>query len=79
MILDAETIEHRLRAALPDADIVIDNPRGDGTYLVLHVSSPAFATLTRIQQHRLVYRSLGEQAIDPPPTLALKTYAVAAK
>ncbi len=79
MTLDALLIETRVRAALPGAEIVIDDPRADGMYLVVHVSDPAFAGLTRVQQHRLVYKALGEAVIDPPPTLSLRTYVPAAK
>ena len=74
-MLTAALIETRLKQALPRAKITIDDPRGDGAYLAITVTDESFSGLTLVDQHRLVYKALGEEILDPPPTLSLRTQA----
>ncbi len=76
MLLDAVTIESSLKQAFPDAEIAIGNPRGDDIYLVIQVGATSFKGLTRIEQHRLVYKALGQQVLEPPPVLSVRTYVL---
>jgi stress-induced morphogen len=55
----ATDIEALIRAALPDARVEIRDLRGDGDHYAATVVSSAFAGLTRVRQHQLVYRALG--------------------
>ncbi len=73
MPVDAAEIETLIRKALPDADVKVDDLRGDGNYLSAHVISPAFKGLSRIQQHRLVYDALGQTMDAALHALALHT------
>lgn len=47
-----EELKARIEAAIPDATAEVS---GDGRHFEAVVVSPAFAGLTRIAQHRLVY------------------------
>ncbi len=57
--MPAAEIEALIRAALPDAEVRIDDLAGDGDHYRAHVVSQAFAGKSRVQQHTLVYEALG--------------------
>jgi len=59
MAMPAAEIEALIRAALPDADVVIDDLAGDGDHYRARVTSASFAGRSRVQQHKLVYDALG--------------------
>jgi stress-induced morphogen len=59
MAMPAAEIEALIKAALPDAEIRIDDLAGDGDHYRAHVISGAFAGKSRVQQHKLVYEALG--------------------
>lgn len=59
MAMQAHEIEELIRAAFPDAQITIEDLRGDGDHYSCMVESAAFAGKTRVQQHQMVYNSLG--------------------
>jgi len=58
MAMDAATIERLIREALPDAQVTIEDLRGDGDHYAAHVVSPAFKGKSRVQQHQMVYQAL---------------------
>jgi len=51
-------IEGMIVAALPDATVEMTDLAGDGDHWAARVTSPAFAGLSRIQQHKMVYAAL---------------------
>ncbi len=55
----APDIEAAIVAALPDAQVTITDLAGDGDHYAARVISTAFAGLTRVRQHQLVYNALG--------------------
>ncbi|AKH41072.1 stress-induced morphogen [Altererythrobacter atlanticus] len=59
MAMPAAEIEALIKAALPDADVVIEDLAGDGDHYMARVISPAFAGKSRVQQHKMVYEALG--------------------
>jgi stress-induced morphogen len=75
MAMDANEIEAMLKAALPDAKIVIEDLAGDGNHYSATIVSPAFAGKSRIQQHQMVYAALGGRMGNELHALALKTSA----
>jgi stress-induced morphogen len=50
----SEELKQRIEAAIPDATAEVDDWTGGGDHFRAIVVSPAFAGLSRIQQHRLV-------------------------
>jgi stress-induced morphogen len=56
--MDASEIETMIKDALPDAQVRIDDLRGDGDHYAATVVSAAFAGKTRVQQHQMVYAAL---------------------
>jgi stress-induced morphogen len=71
--MSADALESELRAAFPDADIVIDDLAGDGDHYRARITSAAFAGLTRVRQHQLVYQALKGKIGGVLHALALET------
>ena len=59
MAMPAAEIEALIKAALPDATVEIRDLAGDGDHYQALVTSAAFAGMSRVQQHKLVYEALG--------------------
>ena len=59
MPMPASEIETLIKAAFPDADVVIEDLRGDGDHYAAHVVSSSFQGLSRVAQHKAVYAALG--------------------
>jgi len=75
MALDAATIERLIKAGLPDAQVTVEDLRGDGDHYAALVVSPAFKGKSRIQQHQMVYQALGGHVGNALHALALQTSA----
>ena len=73
MPMAAADIEALIKAALPDAEIEIEDLRGDGDHYAARVVSAKFSGLSRIQQHQLVYDALGGRMGGELHALALQT------
>jgi len=59
MAMPAAEIEALIKAALPDAEVTIQDLAGDGDHYSARVVSAAFAGKSRVQQHKMVYEALG--------------------
>ena len=75
MAMDAVEIEKMIKDALPDAQVKIDDLRGDGDHYAATVISAAFAGKTRVQQHQMVYAALKGRMGGQLHALALTTQA----
>ncbi|MBX3453454.1 BolA family transcriptional regulator [Ferrovibrio sp.] len=73
MAMDAAEIERMIKEALPDAQVQIDDLRGDGDHYAATVVSAAFAGLSRVKQHQLVYAALKGRMGGQLHALALTT------
>ncbi|MGA2469749.1 MAG: BolA family protein [Solirubrobacteraceae bacterium] len=69
----ADEIRSRIEAAIPGARAEVEDWTGGGDHFRATVTSPAFAGLSRIEQHRLVYRIFGEEIGGPIHALSLTT------
>jgi stress-induced morphogen len=59
MAMPAAEIAALIKAALPDAEVTIDDLAGDGDHYSARIVSAAFAGKSRVQQHKMVYEALG--------------------
>ena len=59
MAITASEIKQLIQTAFPDAILQIKDLAGDGDHYAVHVTSTAFASKTRVQQHQMVYEALG--------------------
>jgi stress-induced morphogen len=73
MPMPAAEIERMIRDALPDAQVTIDDLRGDGDHYAAKVVSTAFRGKTRVQQHQMVYQALKGRMGNELHAMALQT------
>ncbi|MEM1020434.1 MAG: BolA family protein [Sphingomonadales bacterium] len=73
MPMSAQDIETFIKEALPDADVTIQDLRGDGDHYAAHVISKAFEGLSRVKQHQMVYAALKGRMGGELHALALQT------
>jgi stress-induced morphogen len=67
-------VRDRILAALPGAEVEVVDYTGTGDHFRAVVVSDAFAGLSRVEQHRLVYRALdGDMGDHSIHALALTT------
>ena len=71
----AEDIKQRIEAAIAGAHAEVEDYTGGGDHFSASVTAPAFAGLSRIEQHRLVYAVFGDEIGGAIHALALKTNA----
>ncbi len=58
MAMQAHEIEALIKEAMPDAEVQIQDLRGDGDHYAATVRSAAFQGKNRVQQHQMVYAAL---------------------
>jgi stress-induced morphogen len=75
MPMTVAALEADLKAAFPDAEIEIQDLAGDGDHYRARIVSRAFAGLTRVRQHQLVYAALKGKIGGTLHALALETSA----
>ena len=73
MPMDAQEIETRIKAALPDATIELVDLAGDGDHWQVTVTSGAFEGLNRVKQHKLVMNAFGTDMGTTLHALAITT------
>ena len=62
-----------IKAALPDAQVTIEDLAGDGDHYAATVVSEAFKGKSRVQQHQIVYAALRGRMGGELHALALQT------
>jgi len=75
MPMNAGDIERLIKEGLPDAEVRIEDLRGDGDHYAAHVVSAAFKGKSRVQQHQMVYQALKGRMGGELHALALQTSA----
>jgi stress-induced morphogen len=73
MAMEASEIARLIKEAIPDAEVVIEDLRGDGDHYAAQVTSAAFVGKSRVQQHQMVYQALRGRMGDELHALALQT------
>jgi stress-induced morphogen len=76
MAMQASEIEALIKDAFPDAQVSIEDLRGDGDHYAATVVSAAFKGKTRVQQHQMVYAALKGKMGGQLHALALQTSAL---
>ncbi len=52
--MNSEQVKERVLAKMPDAEVLVEDPRGSGDYYVVSVESGLFSGQSRVKQHRMV-------------------------
>ena len=73
MAMNAGEIEAMIRAALPDATVIVRDLAGDGDHYAAEVTSESFRGKSRVQQHKMVYDALQGRMGGVLHALALQT------
>lgn len=58
MAIDEANLVKLITDAIPDAQVRIEDLRGDGDHYAAYVSSRAFQGLSRVAQHKMVNQAL---------------------
>ncbi|MBD0273389.1 MAG: BolA family transcriptional regulator [Acetobacteraceae bacterium] len=75
MAMQPAEIEALIKAALPDAQVTIEDLAGDGDHYAASVVSETFRGKSRVQQHQIVYAALQGRMGGQLHALALQTSA----
>ena len=73
MTLKLEEIKSLIKEAMPDAEISIEDLAGDENHYSATIKSKVFSGKSKIEQHKLVYKALGEKMGNELHALALNT------
>ncbi len=73
MAMDSAEIVQLIQESIPDAEVRIDDLRGDGDHYAATVLSASFKGVSRVQQHQMVYKALKGRMGEQLHALALKT------
>ena len=75
MPMNPAEIEQLIKASIPDAQVTIEDLRGDGDHYAAYVVSDSFKGKSRVQQHQMVYQALQGRMGNELHALALQTSA----
>lgn len=73
MAMNASEIENLIKASFPDAQVTIEDLRGDGDHYAAMIVSQAFRGKSRVQQHQMVYQALQGRMGSTLHALSLQT------
>lgn len=75
MPMNPAEIEGLIKEAITDAEVRIEDLRGDGDHYAAYVVSAEFKGKSRVQQHQMVYQALQGRMGNELHALALQTSA----
>ncbi len=73
MAMNQSDIVQMIKEAIPDAEVQIEDLRGDGDHYAAYVRSAEFKGKSRVQQHQMVYKALQGRMGNELHALALQT------
>ena len=73
MTLKLEEIKNLIKEAIPDAEIIIQDLAGDENHYSATIKSKIFNGRSKIEQHKMVYKSLKGKMGNELHALALNT------
>ena len=76
MTLKLEEIESLIKESFPDAEIIIKDLAGDENHYSATIKSKNFKGLSKIEQHKLVYKALKGKMGNQLHALALTTLEI---
>tara|TARA_R110000782_G_scaffold158433_10_gene250576 strand:+ start:1345 stop:1584 length:240 start_codon:yes stop_codon:yes gene_type:complete len=70
--MNPQIIKQLIEAGMPGAEIIVEGD--DGTHFQARIVSELFAGKTMVQQHQMVYKTLGAKMGTDIHALAIQTY-----
>ena len=62
-MVQPDAVEAAIQLIIPDANVTVEDLTGGGDHLQVTVVSSAFAGLSRIRQHQMVYGALQQDCL----------------
>ncbi len=75
-MFDPFEIERLIKVALPDAEISVSDLTGGGDHFAVDVKSSQFKNRSLIEQHRMIYKALGDALNGPIHALQINTHTL---
>ena len=72
-MLSVENIKKKIQEAIPGADIIVEDLRNDSKHFGVDVISCSFTGKSKIEQHQMIYKALGEEMKDSIHALRIRT------
>jgi len=76
MSLKSEEIENLIKQSIPDAEIVINDLAGDENHYSATIKSKIFKGKSKIEQHKIVYKSLKGKMGNELHALSINTMEI---
>ena len=76
MTLESLEIKELIKEAMPDAEIQIKDLAGDKNHYAVTIKSKTFKGMSKIEQHKLVYKALKGKVGNELHALALTTIEI---
>ena len=76
MSLKSEELKRLIKESIPDAEIIIQDLAGDNNHYSATIKSKIFNGKTKIEQHKIVYKSLKGKMGNELHALSLNTIGV---
>ena len=73
MTLKSEEIKNLIKEAIPDAEIIIQDLAGDENHYSATIKSKVFNGKSKIEQHKIVYKSLKSKMGNELHALSINT------
>ena len=70
--MNPQIIKELIESGLPGADVLVEGE--DGTHFQARIISDQFVDKTMVQQHQMVYKTLGEKMGTDIHALSFQTY-----
>ena len=70
--MEPQIIKELIEAGLPDVDVTVEGD--DGTHFQARIVSELFADKTMVQQHQMVYKTLGDKMGTDIHALSIQTF-----
>ncbi|MEM7203400.1 MAG: BolA family protein [Planctomycetota bacterium] len=72
-MLSTEDVKRLIESGIPDATARVEDLTGTSDHFAVTVASPAFQGKTRIEQHKMVHRALGDHLTTTIHAVQIKT------
>ena len=76
MSLKSEEIKRLIKEAMPDAEIIIQDLAGDENHYSATIKSKVFNGKSKVEQHKIVYKSLKGKMGNELHALSINTIGV---
>ncbi len=76
MSLKSQEIENLIKESIPDAEIVINDLAGDENHYSATIKSKIFKGKSKIEQHKIVYKSLKGKMGNELHALSINTMEI---